>query len=136
MTVLRPAIDAAVRAAVVNSNRSAQPAPKYLSRSLWAAALVLGLGSTAQAQKPADETPAASGAGSQLEVEEITVTGSRIKRANDFASANPTNVIDQSYLNNLAITNMGEALTQLPANISTFSPATTGTARTPSANSR
>jgi iron complex outermembrane receptor protein len=126
MTVLRPAIDAAVRAAVGNSNRSAQPAPKYLSRSLWAAALVLGLGSTAQAQKPADETPAASGAGSQLEVEEITVTGSRIKRANDFASANPTTVIDQSYLNNLAITNMGAALTQLPANISTFSPATTG----------
>ena len=59
-------------------------------------------------------------------MEEITVTGSRIKRANDFDVSTPTTVVDASYLENLNITNVGEALTQLPSNISTFQPATTG----------
>jgi iron complex outermembrane receptor protein len=127
MTVIRPAIDAAVRAAVKNSKKSELRPPKHLTRTVWAAALVLGLSVTAQAQqKPADAAPAAGGGGSSLDLEEITVTGSRIKRATDFETPNPTTVVDQSYLNNLGITNMGDALTQLPANISTFSPATTG----------
>ncbi|MDB6043446.1 MAG: hypothetical protein JWM63_1997 [Gammaproteobacteria bacterium] len=124
MPELRPAIDAAVRAAVSNSNRSTPQAPKYLSLALWAAALVLGLGSTAQAQKPADE--AAQGGGTKPTIEEITVTGSRIKRSNDFDPATPTTVVDSNYLENLGITNVGGALTQMPSNISTFSPATTG----------
>ncbi len=122
------AIDAAVRVALASGLTKTQPKhPKHLTRTVWAAALVLGLGATAQAQqKPAEETPAAGGGNASLGVEEITITGSRIKRASDFEATTPTTVVDQSYLNNLGITNMGEALTQLPANISAFSPATTG----------
>lgn len=125
--IVTRAIDAAVRAAVTGSNQVRPKHARHLTRTVWAAALVLGLSATAQAQqKPADEAPAGGGAPATLDVEEITITGSRIKRSTDFESPNPTTVVDQSYLNNLGITNMGDALTQLPANISTFSPATTG----------
>ncbi len=71
-------------------------------------------------------TPALKAGGSKPVVEEITVTGSRIKRSNDFDPATPTTVVDANYLDNLGITNVGGALTQMPSNISTFSPATTG----------
>jgi iron complex outermembrane recepter protein len=120
MTVIRP-IDVAVKAAVKSSNK-----PKYLTRSLWTAALVLGLSATAHAQqKPADETaPAQSGAPATLE--EITVTGSRIKRTNDFNTPTPTTVIDSSSMDSLGVVNIGETLQLTPANASTFSPANTG----------
>ena len=62
MTVIRPAIDAAVRAAVRSSNPSDTNLPKQLTRGLWAAALVLGLSTVAQAQdKPADQQTATRG---------------------------------------------------------------------------
>jgi iron complex outermembrane recepter protein len=121
MTVIRP-IDVAVKAAVKKSST----APRYMTKTLWTAALVLGLSATAQAQnKPADEsTSAQSGAPSVLE--EITVTGSRIKRTSDFSTPTPTTVIDNSAMDSLGVVNIGQTLQLTPANTSSFTPANTG----------
>ena len=109
MTVTRSAIDAAVQAAV---------------KSVCTAALVLGPGAGAQAQeKPADDTTAQQSGGS---LEEITVTGSRIKRTNDFNTPTPTTVIDTSAMENMGMVNIGETLQLTPANASAFTPANTG----------
>ena len=59
-------------------------------------------------------------------LEEVQVTGSRIKRATDFDTANPTTVVDADYFKNMGIVNVGDAIRQLPSNVSAFSPATTG----------
>src|SRR5882757_3859738 len=89
-----------------------------------ALALSIGLGTTAFAQQaPAD----ASAAGTQS-LEEITVTGSRIRRTTDFDTPNPTTVVDSTYLNNLGIVNIGQAIAQLPSNVSNNTPTTTGNA--------
>ena len=63
-----------------------------------------------------------------IQVEEVTVTGSRIKRTTDFDTANPTTVVDQSFMQNLGIVNVGDVVRQLPANLSNNSPRTTGNA--------
>ncbi len=60
------------------------------------------------------------------DLEEVQVTGSRIRRATDFDTANPTTVVDADYLKNLGIVNVGDAIKSLPSNISNFSPTTTG----------
>lgn len=123
MTVIRSAIEAAVRAAANNSKKS-EPRLPSLTRSLWAATLVLGLGGAAQAQeKPADASTPQAGASS---LEEITVTGSRIKRTNDFNTPTPTTVIDTSAMESVGVVNIGQTLQLTPANASTFTPANTG----------
>jgi iron complex outermembrane receptor protein len=124
MTVIRSAIDAAVQAAVKSSKKTAPRLSRHLTTSLWSAALVLGLGAAAQAQeKPADETSAQQSGGT---LEEITVTGSRIKRTNDFNTPTPTTVIDTAAMENMGMVNIGETLQLTPANASTFTPANTG----------
>ncbi len=72
--------------------------------------------------------PAAHAADSQSSstVGEIVITGSRIKRTTDFETPNPTTVVDDQYLQNLGIVNLGDAMTQLPSNVSTFTPQATG----------
>jgi iron complex outermembrane recepter protein len=126
MSAVRPAIDAAVRAAVRKSTRFNSTLPQQLTRSIWAAAFVLGMGATAHAQqKPADETPAAGGGGLAT-LEEITVTGSRIKRTNDFNTPTPTTVIDTTAMESVGVVNIGQTLQLSPANASTFTPANTG----------
>src|SRR6185295_5414437 len=50
------------------------------------------------------------------------------RRTTDFDTANPTTVVDASYLQNLGIVNVGDAVKQLPANLSNNTPATTGNA--------
>jgi iron complex outermembrane receptor protein len=61
-------------------------------------------------------------------LEEITVTGSRIRRTTDFDTPNPTTVIDDSYLRHLGIINVGDAVAQLPSDVSNDTPTTTGNA--------
>ena len=126
MSVVRPAIDAAVRAAVRKSTRSNSTLPRQLTRTIWAAAFVLGMSATVHAQqKPADEQPAAGGGGLAT-LEEITVTGSRIKRTNDFNTPTPTTVIDTTAMESVGVVNIGQTLQLTPANASTFTPANTG----------
>ncbi len=62
------------------------------------------------------------------QLEEITVTGSRIKRSTDFDTANPTTVVDSTYMQNLNVVNVGDMVKQLPANLSNNTPRTTGNA--------
>jgi outer membrane receptor protein involved in Fe transport len=102
---------------------SAARSRRFGTRAAWAIALVgAGVGNLAHAQQ------ASSGAPEALQVEEITVTGSRIKRTTDFDTANPTTVVDSSYLQNLNLVNAGDAVKQLPANLSNNTPRTTGNA--------
>lgn len=61
-------------------------------------------------------------------LEEVQVTGSRIKRATDFDTANPTTVVDADYFKNMGIVNVSDAVRQLPSNVSNNSPTTTGNA--------
>jgi outer membrane receptor protein involved in Fe transport len=127
MMSVRHAVAGALRAAEVerdarlNGNRTSRYSPT--GAALCALAVTIGLSSAAYAQQ-ADQ-PAAGGAQS---LEEITVTGSRIKRTTDFDTANPTTVLDANYLQNLGIVNVGQAITQLPSNISNNTPTTTGNA--------
>jgi iron complex outermembrane recepter protein len=85
-----------------------------------AVAAILGtalLGGYASQVIAADET-----------LDEVQVTGTRIKRANDFETANPTTVVDADYFKNMGIVNVGDAIKQLPSNVSNNSPTTTGNA--------
>jgi iron complex outermembrane recepter protein len=119
MIARRSQIAAAVQAAISSSSSNST-----FARSLtggMALALSFGIGA-AHAQNAA----AGAGANAPATLEEVTVTGSRIKRTNDFNTSTPTTVIDSDVMNNLGIVNVGEALTMTPANVSTFTPANTG----------
>jgi outer membrane receptor protein involved in Fe transport len=59
-------------------------------------------------------------------VEEVTVTGSRIKRTTDFNTPTPTTVIDEAAMQSMGLVNVGQAATLAPSNVSTFTPANTG----------
>ncbi|HTT00908.1 MAG TPA: TonB-dependent receptor plug domain-containing protein, partial [Steroidobacteraceae bacterium] len=61
-----------------------------------------------------------------MSLEEVTVTGSRIKRTTDFNTPTPTTVIDAATLDSIGAVNVGQVLTITPANVSTFTPANTG----------
>ena len=60
------------------------------------------------------------------QLEEVTVTGSRIKRTTDFTTATPTTVFDSTAIENLGIVNVGDMLAESPSNVSSVTPTTTG----------
>src|SRR5262245_47004177 len=93
--------------------------------TLCALGLMLGGSAVALADQAA---PTSDQSANPAVLEEITVTGSRIRRSTDFDSSNPTTVVDSAYLENLGIVNVGAAITQLPSNISNNTPTTTGNA--------
>jgi len=98
-----------------------------IRQRVFAACLLLGAATLAQAQElPPANVPATDSGTTTLA--EVTVTGSRIRRTNDFNTPTPTTVIDAATLQNLGIVNVGETLTLTPANVSTFTPANTGNA--------
>ena len=98
-----------------------------IRRRVFAACLLLGAATLARAQElPPANVPATDSGTTTLA--EVTVTGSRIRRTNDFNTPTPTTVIDAATLQNLGIVNVGETLTLTPANVSTFTPANTGNA--------
>jgi iron complex outermembrane receptor protein len=74
---------------------------------------------SAVAQDPASQDRA------NASLEEITVTGTRIRR-DDFSTPTPTTVVDSQYMENLGIVNVADMVTQIPSNISTFQPQNTG----------
>ena len=93
--------------------------------SILAIAVSAALSSAAMAQE--DST----GQGARdASLEEITVTGSRIRRTTDFDTANPTTVVDAAFLQNLGMVNVGDAIQQLPTNLSNNTPATPPATRT------
>ena len=97
----------------------------FKSRALRYAVVVPVIGAAHAAVAQQAEVP---GAAPPASLEEITVTGSRIRRTTDFDTANPTTVVDAQYLQNLGIVNVGDGVQQLPANLSNNTPATTGNA--------
>src|SRR5215471_2792354 len=110
----KPPLPAAPR-----GDRAARVRALAFGGSGCALALALfGVGGAAHAQE--------TGAQPQQNLEEIVVTGSRIRRTTDFDTSNPTTVVDSSYMNSLGIVNVGEAISQLPSNVSAFRPETTG----------
>src|SRR5262245_28818862 len=126
MKLIRLAVADALRAArVAHDARLNQASTSSYSRTntaLCALAASMTLSGAAWAQQaPADTTSA----GNQS-LDEVTVTGSRIRRTTDFDTANPTTVVDESFLKNLGIVNVGDAVAQLPSNVSNNTPATTG----------
>ena len=127
MSTIRVAVAATLasarRAQSLDSNQS-----RNLARASGAFALsLLGLTGIALAQEapPASNAPAAQSSGT-VALEEVTVTGSRIRRTTDFNTPTPTTVIDAATMESLGMINVGQTLTVSPANVSTFTPANTG----------
>jgi len=82
----------------------------------WSVATVITLGTSAFSTYAAEsDQPAAS------ELEEVTVTGSRIRR-DDFSNPQPTTVVGGEMLENLGIVNLGDAMANLPSNIGNNTP--------------
>lgn len=64
--------------------------------------------------------------GAEDELEEVRVTGSRIQQRQDFVSPNPVTTIGAQDLEKLGIVNIADAMSQIPQNVSQFTPANTG----------
>jgi iron complex outermembrane receptor protein len=86
-----------------------------------AVALAL-LGASAQAQE-STTTPSAD---TDFILEEITITGTRIKQRNDYVAPNPITTFSSNEMQNLGLVNIADAVIQMPANISNFQVANTG----------
>ena len=78
---------------------------------------ILSAAAYAQAQTPPTEPESA--------LEEVTVTGSRIQRPNGFSAPQPITVVGAERLEQRAITNIGDALNELPSFRASTNPATT-----------
>ena len=107
-----------------------QPTIARLGRLASAIALVISgtVATSAYAQQRGQQQgqqqgqqPAAAGESQDRSLEEITVTGSRIRR-DDFSSAQPTTVMDSQYLQNLGVINLGQAMVSVPQNVNRNSP--------------
>ena len=96
------------------------PASIFTSIAISAATL------PAFAQDPAPQDRA------NASLEEITVTGTRIRR-DDFSTPTPTTVVDSQYMENLGIVNVADMVTQIPSNVSNFQPQKPAAARFSSA---
>jgi outer membrane receptor protein involved in Fe transport len=99
-------------------NNSAVNAP-VTTKLAWSIAAAISLSASvtnvAYAADAADEEEAARG------LEEITVTGSRIRR-DDFSNPQPTTVVGGDLLENLGIVNLGDAMANLPSNVGNNTP--------------
>jgi len=96
-------------------------------RSIKAGALcsiALGLGITTAAY--AQETSGPTQDERALTLDEVTVTGTRIKQRSDYVSPNPISTIDSTEMQRLGIVNVSDAVAQTPSNVSQFTPANTG----------
>ena len=117
-------------AAILRSARSAPSRGAIASRVSGAAGMLCLLSATLTwsphvlAQQAPATAPAAA-ASSDDQLQEVTVTGSRIKRTTDFTTATPTTVIDTTAMDNVGVVNVGDVLSMIPSNVSNFTPATT-----------
>lgn len=132
---MRITCDSAVSAPAVPSERPSTPdTSSSLPERLACGAMLLLLGAwgVAPAQQatgpnPPASTPTAAPA-AEVSLQQVTVTGTRIRATTDFNTPTPTTVIDTATLQSLGIVNVGQTLTVTPSNVSTFTPANTGDA--------
>jgi outer membrane receptor protein involved in Fe transport len=59
-------------------------------------------------------------------LEEVVVTGSRIRQREDYISPNPVSTFDAERMENLGLINVADVVTQVPQNVSQFQAGTTG----------
>jgi outer membrane receptor protein involved in Fe transport len=85
----------------------------------WSIAAALSLSAAANLAYAAEEAAGDEEAASALE--EVTVTGSRIRR-DDFSNPQPTTVVGGDMLENLGIVNLGDAMANLPSNVGNNTP--------------
>ena len=124
MVSTRHAVAAILRAAQgAKATRDARSARLAASAGALVLSASLSWSGHAFAQEAA--APAASSDQPQ-QLQEIEVTGSRIKRTTDFSTPTPTTVLDTTAMESAGIVNVGQALQMAPANLSSFTPANTG----------
>jgi iron complex outermembrane recepter protein len=122
MNPIRHAVTATLRAAAREASSS---------RAItFASALLMfgcaGLASAQQAPPAPNPGTGTTAQGQPVQLQEVTVTGSRIKRTTDFNTPTPTTVIDTATMESMGVVNVGAAATLAPSNVSTFTPANTG----------
>src|SRR5215469_10529765 len=107
----------------MNQRLQPHPVPHHmpgtvLQRIAMMTVVLWGIGSVAVAQ---DQPPATGGtsAGNNAALSEVVVTGSRIERST-FTTPNPVTVLNSKDIENLALTNVGDVLAQLPQNSNFF----------------
>lgn len=119
---------AAAAALVIAADSDPRTADRPKRSTRWlvylAAIAVTGVGSTALAQQSNSTTapPPTSSPARTAQLQEVTVTGTRIKQTTDFSTPTPTTVIDTQTMQNMGIVNIGQALNLSPANVSEFTP--------------
>jgi iron complex outermembrane receptor protein len=124
MNRFRQSMDMASQNASANSDDSFFYST-FKAGALCAIALGLGITTSAYAQDAA-KADSGESKNSALTLDEVTVTGSRIQQRGDYASPNPITSIGSQDLQNLGIVNVSDAMTQIPQNVSQFTPANTG----------
>lgn len=92
-------------------------APIGMLAAAIAGILGAGLSSNAGAQEQGAQAP--------VSLEEIMVTGTRIRR-DGYAAPTPTTVVDSQYMESLGLVNIADMVTQIPSNISNFQPENSG----------
>ena len=115
---------------MASQNAGASSDDRLFYRTLKAGALcaiALGAGITTRAYaQDAARTDSVESRNSALSLDEVTVTGTRIQQRGDYASPNPITTVGQDDLQKLGIVNISDAMTQIPQNVSQFTPANTG----------
>src|SRR5215471_8574009 len=101
-----------------NAGMNASNRPRATELSILIALLMSGPAQTVLAQ----DKPAQSGQA----LEEVVVTGSRIRQNQDYASPNPISTFDAQKMESLGLVNISDVITQVPQNVSQFQAATTG----------
>ena len=125
MTLFRPTVDMAPQSASPEwASAHWTCIDRVRAGALCAMALSAGITTNAYAQEA--DKPTSGESRSALSLDEVTVTGTRIKQRDDYISPNPIQTIDSSEMKRLGIVNVSEAVTQVPANVSQFTPANTG----------
>jgi iron complex outermembrane recepter protein len=74
----------------------------------------------------ADDQQKSTGSAQEGELAEVQVTGTRIAQRSDYVSPTPTLTFAAEDLEKLGIVNVSDAMTQIPQNVSQFTPANTG----------
>src|SRR5690349_4018135 len=91
-----------------------------------AVALLLATNGAFSAEDNSEEAKSGATKPSLASLEEVTVTGTRIKQRADYVSPNPIQTIDASEIQRLGIVNIADAITQVPSNVSFFTPQNMG----------
>lgn len=103
----------------MGSTGSSVAPPVGARRATSVATLALGMGmSTVALSAPQDSTDPVTtpSAGTSTELTEVTITGSRVKRASGFDAPNPLTVVSAEVIEQLGQVNVAESMSIIPQN--------------------